>query len=100
LPELLSKVDYQNQLNVQPNLTHGDYSCISNRTAGEYLFHSQNGGAITVKIFDVTGMEVWHYSSLYNSTDIQEISLPSLSSGMYIMQASNGVWHDECVMMK
>jgi len=58
------------------------------------------GGAITVKIFDVTGVEVWHYSSLYNSTDIQEISLPSLSSGMYIMQASNGVWHDECVMMK
>ncbi|MBN8572502.1 MAG: hypothetical protein J0M05_01195 [Candidatus Kapabacteria bacterium] len=58
------------------------------------------GGAITVKIFDVTGMEVWHYSSLYNSTDMQEISLPSLSSGMYIMQASNGVWHDECVMMK
>ncbi len=58
------------------------------------------GGTITVKIFDLTGMEVWHYSSLYNSTDIQEISLPSLSSGMYIMQASNGVWHDECVMMK
>ncbi|MFN5309302.1 MAG: hypothetical protein ACK5C0_07590, partial [Candidatus Kapaibacterium sp.] len=58
------------------------------------------GGAITVKIFDVTGVEVWHYSSLYNSTDMQEISLPSLSSGMYIMQASNGVWHDECVMMK
>jgi hypothetical protein len=58
------------------------------------------GGAITVKIFDLTGVEVWDYSSLYNSTDIQEISLPSLSSGMYIMQASNGVWHDECVMMK
>jgi hypothetical protein len=58
------------------------------------------GGAITVKIFDLTGVEVWHYSSLYNSTDMQEISLPSLSSGMYIMQASNGVWHDECVMMK
>jgi hypothetical protein len=31
---------------------------------------------------------------------MQEISLPSLSSGIYIMQASNGVWHDECVMMK
>jgi len=58
------------------------------------------GGTITVKIFDLTGVEVWHYSSLYNSTDTQEISLPSLSSGMYIMQASNGVWHDECVMMK
>ena len=58
------------------------------------------GGAITVKIFDLTGVEVWHYSSLYNSTDMQEISLPSLSSGIYIMQASNGVWHDECVMMK
>jgi hypothetical protein len=58
------------------------------------------GGTITVKIFDLTGVEVWHYSSLYNSTDMQEISLPSLSSGIYIMQVSNGVWHDECVMMK
>jgi len=58
------------------------------------------GGTITVKIFDLTGVEVWHSSSLYNSTDMQEISLPSLSSGIYIMQASNGVWHDECVMMK
>jgi hypothetical protein len=58
------------------------------------------GGAITVKIFDLTGMELWQYSSHYISTDIQEISLPTLSSGIYIMQASNGVWHDECVMMK
>ena len=58
------------------------------------------GGNITLKIYDITGIEVWNYSSYYESTDIQEIHLPILSHGLYIIQASNGVWHDECVMMK
>ena len=30
------------------------------------------GGTITVKIFDLTGVEVWQYSSHYISTDMQE----------------------------
>ncbi|HRK58809.1 MAG TPA: hypothetical protein PLI74_04145, partial [Candidatus Kapabacteria bacterium] len=43
------KSGFPRPINVPPSTTSGDYSCISDRATGEYLFHSHNGSIITIE---------------------------------------------------
>lgn len=58
------------------------------------------GGKTSISIFDMTGQEIWNIKEIYPAATEQNIPLPTLSSGVYILRAHNYIWKKDVVIVR
>lgn len=69
-------------------------------TNNRAVLHTGIGGLITVSIYDMTGNEVWRMKDTYPSSTEEDIILPELASGVFILRAQNYGWKSDVILVK
>ncbi len=58
------------------------------------------GGKTSISIYDMTGQEIWNTQEIYPASTEQNIPLPLLSSGVYILRVHNYIWKKDVVIVR